>query len=513
MHSSKLKNIEDYLSQFKLDDSLLFLNHLLGVSRGFSSDDALLGRIKKSSLPVLPHNAHFIAKLLLLNASNLGRTPMGWEQFLYAQRLCVDLDDPITEDPNWSSCDPSGFFERLLAQQVGPQNRMLPQKYGLALRLFRDVGTVEHPQRFDLRQDLEAILRISVEQFIGLGHTTFALSGANYAGIRCMGTFKKELLTLGFAQGLSFCVPEVWGPFLRRVAVHRDEFRKVANQPEYVVEDENHSQFSFNPLRRFPICELGHDRFLAPDPELIIERVTSGLFYDLFEAHGTEFSKQFGYAFEKFVGSLISTVGNPKQFWSASDWEMRQIRKPQNQKVTDWAFKGAKYTILLECKSLRPSLNLTTFGSEKSMDELRNRVKDAVLQLTIHAEGINAGKWKQEGLHAASHLGIVVTYGKFYAVNGPIAKRRIRDELVKDGITPIPFVILSIGELDSVIRLVELGHSFDEIVHSITSDELHFDPLTVFSEELKDNATSAKTMATGQAFLDRVVAGTLVACD
>jgi hypothetical protein len=513
MNFSKLKNIENYLSQFKLDDSLLFINHLLGVARGFSSDDALLWKIKESSLPVLPHNAHFISKLLLLNASNLGRTPMGWEQFLHAQRLCVELDDPISQDPNWSKCDPSGFLERLLSQQIGPQNRVLPQKYGLALRLFRDIGTVEHPQRFDMKRELESTLGISVEQFIGLGHTTFALCGAKHSGVRCTGTFTRELLTVAFAQGLSFCIPDVWGPFLGRVAVHRDEFRKIANRPEYLVEDENHSQFSFNPLRRFPICEIGQDRFLAPDPELIVERVTLGLFYDLFEAFGTEFSKNFGFAFEKFVGSLISTAGSPTQFWSASDWEMRQQRKQQNQKVTDWAFRGVKHTILLECKSLRPSLNLTTFGSQKSMDDLRKRVKDAVRQLTIHAEGINAGKWEQAGLHAASHLGIVVTYGKFYAVNGPIAKRRIRDELAKEGVTPIPYVVLSIGELDSVIRLVELGHNFDEIVHSITSDELHFDPLTVFSKELKDNATSAITIATGQAFLDRVVSGALVGCD
>lgn len=512
MHSSKLKKIENYLCQFKLDDSLLFINHLLGVARGFSSDDALLCKINQSSLPILPHIAHFISKLLLLNASNLGRTPLGWEQFLYAQRLCVDLDDPITQDPNWSKCDPSGFFERLLAQQIGPQNRILPQKYGLALRLFRDVGTVEHPQRFDMKQELESTLGISVEQFLGLGHTTFALSRANCGGIPCMGTFTREFLTLAFAQGLGFCVPEVWEPFLRRVAVGRDEFRRIASSPEYFVGDENHSQFSFNPLRRFPICELGQDRFLAPDPELIIERVTLGLFYDLFEAYGTEFSRKFGFAFEKFVGSLISTVGGPAQFWSASEWEMQQLRRQQNQKVTDWAFKGAKHTILLECKSLRPSLNLTTFGSERSMGDLRKRVKDAVLQLTIHAEGINAGKWEQAGLHTASHLGIIVTYGKFYAVNGPIAKRRIRDELAKEGVTPIPFVVLSIGELDSVVRLVELGHSFDDVVHSIASDEMHFDPLAVFSEELEDNATSAKTIETGQEFLGRVVAGKLVGC-
>lgn len=509
MHSSKLKNIENYLTQFKLDDSLLFLNHLLGVSRGFSSDAALLCKIKKSSLPVLPHNAHFIAKLLLLNASNLGRTPIGWEQFLYAQRLCVDLDDPITEDPNWSSCDPSGFFERLLAQQVGPQNRMLPQKYGLVLGLFRDVGTVDHPQRFDLRQELESVLGISVEQFIGLGHVTFALRRANYAGIPCMGTFTREFLTLAFAQGLSFCVPEVWEPFLRRVAVHRDEFRKVANRLEYVVEDENHSQFSFNPLRRFPICELGHDRFLAPDPELIIDRVTFGLFYDLFEAYGTEFSKKFGFAFEKFVGSLISCAGKLEQIWSASDWEQKVARKKQNQKVSDWAFEGENQTVLFECKSLRPSLELTTYGSVESMDSLRGRVLKALSQLTGHATDINQGKWEREGLRKSSMLGVVVTYGKFYAINGPIAKRRIREELTKGGTPPIPFTVLSLNELDTVIRLVELGHPLDEVINRMASDEMHFDPLSPFREELKNNAISSMTMARGKDFLDRVVAGSL----
>ncbi len=268
-------------------------------------------------------------------------------------------------------------------------------------------------------------------------------------------------------------------------------------------------QFGFNPIRRYPIVELGLNRFLATDHKLVIDRVTIGLFYDLFEAKRTSFSKNFGFAFEKFVGSLIACAGTSGQIWSASDWEQQQARKKQNQKVSDWAFLGDNHTVLFECKSLRPSLELTTYGSVESMDILRGRVKKAVLQLTGHATDINHGKWDQEGLRKALTLGVVVTYGKFHAINGPFVKKRIREELNKEGTSPIPFTVLSLNELDTVVRLVELGHPLDEIIHKMASDESHFDPLSPFGAKLKDNAISSATMVRGKEFLERVLTGAL----
>ena len=240
MCTDKLRTIEDYLSQFKLDDSLLFLNHLLGVTRGYTCDEDLLNKIVVPKVPVLPHHVHLIAKLLMLNASNLGAYPMNWEGFQFVRGMCIDLDDPIVNDPNWINSDPSGFFERVLSQQVGPQYRMPLQKFGLALGLFRDVGIVEYPQRYDLKRELEAELGISVEQFMGLGHVAFGLNRANQGGIPCTGTFTKEYLTDAFIQGLAFCVPELWGPFLERVACNREKFRELSNLLEYVVEDAIH---------------------------------------------------------------------------------------------------------------------------------------------------------------------------------------------------------------------------------------------------------------------------------
>ncbi len=151
---------------------------------------------------------------------------MDWEKFQFARGMCIDLDDPIVDDPNWPNSDPSGFFERVLSQQVGPQYRMPLQKYGLALGLFRDVGIVDYPHHYDLKRELEAELGISVEQFIGLGQVACGLSKASHGGVPCIGTFTKEYLTDACIQGLAFCIPANWGPFLERVACNRDRFRR-----------------------------------------------------------------------------------------------------------------------------------------------------------------------------------------------------------------------------------------------------------------------------------------------
>ena len=79
---------------------------------------------------------HFLAKQILLHASNLGIYPLDGPRFIRLQDLYFQLDDPIAHDPTWKDADPTGFFERLLAQQLPSQRRNVLQKYGLALALL-----------------------------------------------------------------------------------------------------------------------------------------------------------------------------------------------------------------------------------------------------------------------------------------------------------------------------------------------------------------------------------------
>jgi hypothetical protein len=93
-------SILDEIGVLKLDDSLLFLNHILAVSRGDEENPALepLLHARKSGAPAFV--IHFLAKQLLLHGSNLGLYELDGPRFLRLMDPYFKLDDPIVHDPN-----------------------------------------------------------------------------------------------------------------------------------------------------------------------------------------------------------------------------------------------------------------------------------------------------------------------------------------------------------------------------------------------------------------------------
>jgi hypothetical protein len=499
--STVLEKIHDELGHLKLDDSLLALNHFLSVSRRFANDSQLEAQIGKREIGLPPYIVHFLAKQLLLHASNVGRQSLDWPTSNRLIELCTSLDDPIQHDPNWKHADPTGFFERALSQQLPAQAMRPIQSYGLALGLFRDLGVVSWPERYDLPSEIEQELGVPVEQFIALGQVCLSLRQASHNGKKCMGTFRQMLLAEAYSQGIHVCVPEVWRPFLARVACRPDVFRNIANSDGHKAKESHFVQFEFNPLRRFPIIEVSDDHFVAVDPLLIAERTTYGLFYDLFERHGPRFAERFGHSFDRFVGQLLGSVCPAPLLWSAAEWEESRVSRGAHGKIGDWAFRGNTHTILFECKSLRPSLELTTYGSDDSVQKVTDRIVSALGQLGGHAQEIGLGRWQSERLTKPA-VGVVVTYGRIHTINGPFTRKRIRERLVGMGLGQFPFVVLSLQELDMLVRLVELGHPFDELVLSIASRDGAF---KAYREALAERAVSSFAFDKGAALLESLV--------
>jgi hypothetical protein len=133
------------------------------------------------------------------------------------------------------------------------------------------------------------------------------------------GTFQPMLLAQAFHQGLQVCVPEVWGPFLERISCDVAQFRQVAAMPPYNDHRAHLAQFALNPLQRFPLLNIGEQKYIAVDPELIVDRVTLGLFYDLFDAGEFAFTERFAHALETFIGQLLQSVGPGDCHWSEAD--------------------------------------------------------------------------------------------------------------------------------------------------------------------------------------------------
>jgi hypothetical protein len=286
-------------------------------------------------------------------------------------------------------------------------------------------------------------------------------------------------------------------------------FRNVCGKEIYRVNDMRYIQYEFNPLHRYPIIDVGGERYLAVDPELIIERVTFGLFYDLFEHYGTDFSERFGYVFDKFVGKLLKTVCPPNSIWSMSEWAINQSdEKMKNTgKKGDWIYKGPSYNVLFECKSLRPNIELITYGSDAAISDMVNRISAALEQLIKHNDAIQQGKWQEWGLVPMPPIFVIVTYGRIQTVNGPFVRKQIHNLLfVKKSNLP-PFVVLSLEELDIVIRLVELGHALDDVILALANEENSFDPLQRYRSELTSQALSSYTYKIGEKMMDEIHPG------
>lgn len=476
--SGPFVEIRRLLQAAKLDDSLLFLTHLLAVTCKEVSDSKLEQWISRLKNRPPEFVILFVAKWLLLEASNFGPDVIDCHMYKRIQDLYFQLRDPIAYDPEWRDAEPSGFFERMLGNQIPVQNRFKTRDIGLTLALFRDAGTPRKPGDYDLRADLETELGMPIEEFIAMGYLSSA--ACQVKGIR--GTLTPMYFAEAFRQGITWCTPEAWGPFLRRVSCTRDEFRACCTRPEYRVGEPRFLPFEFNPIYRYPLVDVGERRLIAVAPDVLAKRVTWGLFFDLFERYRTTFSQRFGDVFDRLVGDLLQSVSPKDSLWSdagPNETRGRQVLK-QGRKRGDWAFKGADYTVLFECKALRPSLKLLHYGSQEAIDELRERVVGALEQVISQAQTMQHGSWVDEGLVPSPVLCVLISYGRFYSVNLPFFRDRVRNIISDKGYTVPPFVVLSLEEFDTVIRLAELGEPLDEVIFRAAQDPGSADVLRRF---------------------------------
>lgn len=174
-------------------------------------------------------------------------------------------------------------------------------------------------------------------------------------------------------------------------------------------------------------------------------------------------------------------------------------------KNADHAVNCGDLTVLVECKSMRPSLQLATYGSDESVGDMASRIASAIKQLSEHAKSIQAGAWQSVGLDPTRCLAVLATFGQNYMANSCFTRRRVLELLKSTGSIPIPWVVLSLTELDALVSLVERGHKLESIAQSICSDDESEQSLyACFKHELREDAISNFAKAKGRTFLEKV---------
>ena len=137
-----------------------------------------------------------------------------------------------------------------------------------------------------------------------------------------------------------------------------------------------HTAYRPSVLRRFPCIEFGAgERIRSPLPQLILERVTSGVFYDVVNGGGAV-RADYGARFEQYCLAYLQAV-LPGLGWEP-EREYR-VRKDRYNTPDILSVRGGEVALAIECKATRMSYS-AMFGTDADDRGYEDLVK-AVVQL------------------------------------------------------------------------------------------------------------------------------------
>lgn len=212
----------------------------------------------------------------------------------------------------------------------------------------------------------EEKFNIPLLDFIKIGFVLFA--GSNKPG-----GLTRNYLEIARNRKMPIASDEIINRCLEQVACYPEQFRNLCKERD--AGEEFLRAYKFNPLFLFPIIrpwknshmgKLKNDRFIAPIPELIIYRFTTGLYYQLFKDFKLKFTQAFGKLFELYVGKILEWYKLPGVILSESDISL-SLPKYKGKKP-DWIILCAEGIIFIECKATKYSQDIYEHGVNARTD-------------------------------------------------------------------------------------------------------------------------------------------------
>lgn len=217
----------------------------------------------------------------------------------------------------------------------------------------------------------------------------------------------------------------------------RESAKNVPVIPEYL------KRFSFNPLERFPIIDIGKSSLLVPQPFYLLRTLSVGnLFYRGCEVFGNAFPSELGYRVEAYVGMQLE--------YAEFEHVLPEIdyggKSPKLS--VDWFAMAGDTVLLIECKSAKLSQHVLSGEPNKTEDLLKKSIGKAREQIKNTSELINDGHEKFNKISSnMNQIGLIITAEPIYCAN---------DSNFHGGLVDLNIPCLSIS-LDDLESLTALG--------------------------------------------------------
>jgi len=380
---------------------------------------------------------------------------ISWEQLEPSARLAASylVADPIAFDKTiqneFYSSNPVFAVLRMVGGQFPYEVNIFAkhaQPYFLYGVMPNRVRILQNVPKFDFPSSFEKLTGVTLQEFVDVGFIAWTAAKA------CKG------FTLGYFdkarfQGMRLPSNLRIQAVLNRIMADRSKFISLYERRKQ--NDRRFGPYDYNPLFEYPLispwpADSRHGselRMCAPLPDLIIHRMSPGIFYEMFNEYGPAFSEYFGYLMQEYVGEILRRSAPPVAVIAEQD--IRTTYPEDRGTVPDWiVFEGSK-AILIECKATRFSRAALATGSEDAVDDSLKQLFKGLRQCIKFR---NACQARQVGLERFSEITeftvVVVSLEPLLLINSMFFRQYVNEILAEQGLAEENWIVASLQNLE-----------------------------------------------------------------
>jgi len=213
---------------------------------------------------------------------------------------------------------------------------------------------------------------------------------------------------------------------------------------------------------------MDEDRMVAPIPNLVVLKNSIGIFYEMFNRYGIEFSNYFGAVFETYVGHVLQHCGKPIELISESD--VRRAYPSAKGKAPDWIIVDGYHAILVECKATRFSKAALLTGDQSAVNDSLKQVIKGLRQLADFRQACLARTTGLDVLQRCKTFKpVLVTLEPLYLISSVPFRKYVDDELATLNVRRFPWRVLSVDELEKLQPYLAQGLSLNRALDDLES--------------------------------------------
>lgn len=215
------------------------------------------------------------------------------------------------------------------------------------------------------------------------------------------------------------------------------------------------------PLEHTPLIRLdpAHpDHVLCPLPRYLLNRITSGVFYDIVNSDG--FANAYGNAFQSYVGEVIGVTLLPPRFRVIEERPYAET-KANLKHGADWIVSDGSGHMFIECKTKRLSLGAKNVTDHEVVAKDIAAMSQAIVQnyknILDAKKGVTA--WHPDDLPVYP---LIVTLEDWHLFSTHFTDRlreEVNQALVHEGIAhhvveQMPYTVTSVSDLETALQVI-----------------------------------------------------------